>query len=82
MKDEKTIYDCKVGSIINCADAFEQSASQGRPESSPQACADQIRSRCGELQIDTGELQAGADALAAMEIEYFRSVATILRGST
>ena len=49
------------------------------PESTPQDCADMIRSQCGELQIDTDELQAGADALAKMEIKYFQEVAAILR---
>ena len=79
MSDDKTVFDCKIDSIISCANAFEQLAGQGAPEATPQDCAEQIRSRCGDLQIDTNELQAGADALAALDNVYFQAVAAILK---
>lgn len=73
----KTLHDCKIKSIIDCAAAWE-----GMRDSTPQDCAEYILKNAGDQQIDSQQIIDAAKVLRKVarecESEYMAVVAKLL----
>jgi hypothetical protein len=80
-------FDSKVNAVIDCVTQWATHAELTPPEE----CAEHVRHRAGEMQIDLAEIQAAArwlrngkfqQCLPKADADYCRQVADLLEGKS